>query len=348
MFTFNYNPSRYKKGYIGLENLGNTCYLNSVIQCLRHNIHLTDYFLQNKFREDLNENIIQTTLCVEWYSILNSLWINDENKTLVPKRFLRAFKQTCMKLGKYSFAGYSQNDSEECLNILFDILHEGLKSPVKISITGTPQNINDRLQLESYKIFAEFAKADGISPITKYYGGQFVSQISNSFNDKLSNNFEPFTYVNLDIPDKDNINLYDCFNYFFRKDELNEYKMDEYPEETKYFKTMNFINLPKHLILVLKRFSNDGSKNNVNVSYPLLLDVEKYVVGYKKQTRYELYGVVCHIGHLEGGHYIALVKNIIDSSCKWKIYNDEHVQDCDEDNINNDKAYILFYRILED
>ena len=62
------------------------------------------------------------------------------------------------------------------------------------------QNINDKIQLDSYKQFHKYISKDGISPITKYYGGQFISQIYNSCNDKISNTYDLFTNLDLEIP----------------------------------------------------------------------------------------------------------------------------------------------------
>lgn len=340
MYNLSIDKSKYVKGSVGLQNLGNTCYINSVIQCVRHNLEFSGYFLQKLFVEDLNENTIQKHLCIEWYNLIENLW--SDRGTVFPVRFLRTFEAVCSKINKHMFVGNSQNDSEEFLNLLFDIFHEGLKSNTTITISGVPKNKNDIIQLESYKEFSKHAKTDGISPITKFYGGQFISQISNSFDEKISNSFELFTYVNLEIPTKETT-LHDCFNNFCRKELLDEYKNDRYPENTKYFKKMHLINVPEHLVIVLKRFNPDGSKNRTKINYPCNLDLEKFILGYAKNTKYDLYGVVCHIGNSKGGHYISIVKN---SSNEWNMYNDQHIKSCDVGIIINNKAYMLFYKII--
>jgi ubiquitin C-terminal hydrolase len=121
-------------------------------------------------------------------------------------------------------------------------------------------------------------------------------------------------------------------------------------------KKTRFWSFPKILIITLKRFSLDGSsKISQSVEYPVNnLDLTPYVCGYgAEKYKYNLYGVCCHYGTIQGGHYTSIVKDFFvkdffvkDFSVddvSWFHYNDHLIQHITENEIVNPNAYCLFY-----
>ena len=114
--------------------------------------------------------------------------------------------------------------------------------------------------------------------------------------DYKSEAFDPFSNISLEIPIGENINIYDCFDNYTKSESI-DFKQNE-DDTKKYNKKILIWRFPKHLIIVFKRFDNDGNKINSLIDYPIEnLNLNKYCVGYdKKESIYDLYAVSNHSG----------------------------------------------------
>jgi ubiquitin carboxyl-terminal hydrolase 4/11/15 len=104
-------------GNKGLANLGNTCYMNSALQCLSH---LLEFHPKNEYF--LNENKNNDDIYGAWLELQLELWQNDEGSMIVPKPFLQKFINECQDKD-ICFYNFNQNGTEEFINIF----HQSIK-----------------------------------------------------------------------------------------------------------------------------------------------------------------------------------------------------------------------------
>ncbi|CAI5792847.1 ubiquitin carboxyl-terminal hydrolase 8 isoform X1 [Podarcis lilfordi] len=333
----------------GLRNLGNTCYMNSVLQCLCNAPHLADYFNRNLYQDDINRSNFlghKGEIAEEFGIIVKALW-TGQYRYISPKDF----KFTIGKIND-QFAGYSQQDSQELLLFLMDGLHEDLNKADNRK--RYKEENNDHL--DDFKA-AELAwhkhKLLNESIIVALFQGQFKSTVQCLTCHKKSRTFEAFMHLSLPLASTSKCTLQECLRLFSKEEKLtdnNRFHCSHCKTRRDSLKKLEIWKLPPVLLVHLKRFSYDGrwkQKLQSSVDFPLEnLDLSQYVIGPKSNLkRYNLFAVSNHYGGLDGGHYTAYCKNA--AKQRWFKFDDHEVSDISASSVKSSAAYILLYTSFE-
>ena len=110
-------------GLVGLHNLGNTCFMNSALQCLSNTLPLTNYFLESKYKRHINSTNplgMEGEIAENYGKLVKKIWL-EQSEIISPAEF----KYTIAKFAP-EFSGNRQHDSQELLSFLLDGLHEDL------------------------------------------------------------------------------------------------------------------------------------------------------------------------------------------------------------------------------
>jgi len=337
-----------KKGLTGLANLGNTCFMNSVLQCLSHTYELNDFLSKNnEMYKKLLKRTPESLVLLEWDKLRQMMW--NENCTISPGGFVLSIRKIARIKDKELFTGFAQNDLTEFLHFLIECFHEAISREVEMEIRGTEKTKKDALAKKCYTMMKNMYRKE-YSEFLHFFYGIHVSTITTMGGQDLSETPEPFFMLQLEIP-KDNPlpTLKDCLDSYTSHELLdgdNMYFNEDEKHKQKAYKNIKFWNLPEILIIVLKRFkceNNKFKKVNKKVTFDLNeLDLSQYVLGYKNDYNYMLYGICNHMGGVGGGHYTSFVKT---AANKWYHFNDTKCTEImNTNNIVSEKAYCFFYR----
>ena len=327
------------KGLTGLTNLGNTCFMNSTIQCLSHTYELNNFLLKEEYKKKLNR-VPDSLVLWEYDKLRDVMW--SENCVISPGGFLHSIQRIARIKDAAVFTGFQQNDVGEFLQFIIDCFHNSIKREVKMTISGSIVTSQDKLAVKCYEMMKNMYKKDYSEMLELFYGIH-VSVIK-SVDSKYENiTPEPFFNLQLELPNNNNNpSIIDCVEKYTQKEILDQ-KIKVNKKEETCSKTISFWSLPKILVISLKRFNNNNRKDQRLVNFEHDLDMTKYVKGYKNATQvYELYGICNHSGGTRGGHYTSFVKN---ANGKWYLFNDTKVIEVKNlDKLRTPQAYCFFYR----
>jgi len=347
-------------GAVGMHNLGNSCFLNSIVQCLNHIAPLTQYFLEGNFSKEINrKNPLGSGghVAMAYATLLREVWSGNYS-ALAP----RLLKQTVASFAP-QFRNSFQHDSQEFCQFLMDGIHEDCNrvtnKPYVEELEGFGMK-DENAAIETWR--KHLLRHDSI--IVDRCQGMHRSHLTCPSCGRESIKFDVFSTVSLPVvPYKEGSNnvirVEDCVEKFLEGEQLDEMNAWYCPGCKKHVCALKMIALwsvPDVLILHLKRFqfANCSVSNNIlrskiddTVKFPIdNLDLTKYVLGPIDDDAppiYNLFGVSEHVGTTAtSGHYTATVRNCKDG--RWYRYNDAHVGETTGDAAVTGGAYLLFYQ----
>ncbi|XP_040280982.1 ubiquitin carboxyl-terminal hydrolase 2 isoform X1 [Bufo bufo] len=339
-------PAKVVQGLVGLRNLGNTCFMNSILQCLSNTKELRDYCLHNSHKRDLNLKTCSTAIMEEFACLLQAIWTSSVNEVVSPSEFKTQIQRYAPR-----FMGYNQQDAQEFLRFLLDGLHNEVN---RITVRPRPcaQELDHLPDSEKGKqMWKRYLERED-SRIVELFVGQLKSSLTCTECGYCSTVFDPFWDLSLPIAKKSvpEVSLMDCIRLFTKEDVLDG---EEKPtccrckarrRCTKKFTVQKF---PKILVLHLKRFSEGrirSSKLSTFVNFPLRdLDLREFSSEPSTHTTYNLYAVSNHSGTTMGGHYTAYCKN--PNNGEWYTFNDSRVTAMSSSHVRSSDAYVLFYEL---
>ncbi|AEY97980.1 FAFR296Cp [Eremothecium gossypii FDAG1] len=220
--TIEKNPNEYiALSITGLRNMSNTCYINSMLQCLFSTTEFRNLFLSNKYSRYLKSSNMDN-MSRSFYMLFKKMYMNG-GCSVVPSGFLKM----CSYLKPDLRIPHGQQDTQEFLLFLLDRLRDEL-SYLAAVVNDYPQlllhessvlKVNDK---EYTTWFDQNFEKNGLSPIDSIFQGQIEHQLSCQRCDFSSYSYSTFYVLSLALPNPGSkafgkakkLRLEDCINFF--------------------------------------------------------------------------------------------------------------------------------------
>ena len=288
------------KGRVGLHNLGNTCYMNSSLQCLSNTEMLTKYFLSGDYSKEINTGNLDSSkgaIAKAYYNLINLMWKEGE-KVIAPREFKNSFSKK-----ETFFRNSEQQDAQEFLFALLNDLHDDLNRVTNKQYMEMKEKQKGETNLQASNRYWEYHKSRENSIIVDLFQGQYKSTIRCLSCGNESISFDTYMNLQLPIPSKKMQNQIKFFlsngKIIYLSIKLNDYteikdvilRALQYIDNNKYMEYLtrvkisnnifnyNNTEIPQNLLynnIIVAEFSNDlkmtdiykTSYNNINNKIP--------------------------------------------------------------------------------
>ncbi|EFC40132.1 ubiquitin specific protease-like protein [Naegleria gruberi] len=356
-------------GLRGMVNLGNTCFMNCILQTLSHIIPLRNYFLSGTTVLKIESEIENNPEYSSEYDLKTYLSISKAVRNMYTEMYNPSNSTTAIKSKKRSSNGKRKSDGDE---VIEETVFPFVPDQFLYLIWNAAGNLAGYQQQDAHEFYITLLSFlmpvklpnNQSNTIQELFTGQVQSDIICKHCGHVSSTMEPILDVSLALKGKsgkewiDLESLEECLEKYTNDEslEINDYSCSSCKTKATITKQLKFSKLPKLVCFHLKRFEhNEGvgrksassSKIDEHISFPFTLNMTPYM-SRSSQTKdnnsptteeYSLFSVVCHTGDMSGGHYTCFVKHDV----QWYLCNDSSVYYAMEEDVADSEAYCLFY-----
>ncbi|KAL2489051.1 ubiquitin carboxyl-terminal hydrolase 16-like [Forsythia ovata] len=318
LFVKLYNWNKVELRPRGLNNCGNSCYANAVLQCLAFTPPLTAYFLQGLHSKACEKK--EWCFTCEFETLVSKA--REGHSPLSPIRIISRLQN----IGSH-LANGREEDAHEFLRCAIESMQvvcmkeSGNKEPSPLDEETTLMGLTFggylRSKIECMRCGGKSERHERMMDLSVEIGGDIGT---------LEEAMQQFTHTET-------------------LDGENKYQCSRCRSYEKAKKKLRVLEAPNVLTIALKRFQADKfGKLNKRIRFPEILNMAPYMSGTSdKSPIYQLYGVVVHLDVMNAtfsGHYVCYIKN---NQGRWFKADDSTVQVVELEKVLTKDAYMLLY-----